>query len=114
MIAAAEAPCRMCRDTPCAQVCEPNVLSFEAPLKMGTARIETMDCLAWQGSDCSACWQQCPIPGAIAMESSKPTVVAQTCTGCGVCLHVCPAPRKAVMLLPHMDRPPWREATYDE
>lgn len=109
VIDAVVAPCRMCDDTPCAQVCEPYVLSFEAPLTMGTARLERLDCLAWQGAECSDCVEHCPVPGALTLEDGRPEVHRQTCTGCGVCLHVCPAPRKAFMILPVATRPAWQE-----
>jgi ferredoxin-type protein NapG len=109
VIDAASAPCQQCADTPCIEACAPNALSANAPLKMGTARIETMDCLAWQRSFCTVCSERCPVPDAITLDQGRPTIDASVCTGCGVCLYVCPAPRKAVMLLPNIQRPSWLE-----
>lgn len=110
VIEAAENPCRHCSDTPCAQVCEPGVLRADYPQKMGQASVATMDCLAWQGSFCTVCFEQCPIEGVISLDQGKPVIDARACTGCGVCLYVCPAPRKAILLLPEQNRPPWKPA----
>lgn len=106
---AASAPCRQRAETPCIQACAADALSAQAPVKMGTARIETMDCLAWQRSFCTVCFEQCPVPGAITLDQGRPTINASACTGCGICLYACPAPRKAVLLLPNTQRPSWRE-----
>ncbi|MCZ7680343.1 MAG: 4Fe-4S binding protein [Sandaracinaceae bacterium] len=32
-------------------------------------------------------------------EDGRPRVVEGECTGCGVCQHVCPAPRNAILLV---------------
>lgn len=55
-------------------------------------------CLALT-SFCSACVERCPVPGAMKKERGMPMVVADLCTGCGICQDVCPAPRNAVLLL---------------
>lgn len=101
-------PCLMCTDTPCISACTPNVLrrAEGAPVpKIGLARILTQDCLAWQGTTCSACHERCPVPGAIHVDAGRPQVNVSACTGCGICHHVCPAPRNAVAVLPLMNRP---------
>lgn len=95
-----KAPCRLCADRPCATVCEPGVIRLDAPARIGTAQILRHSCLAWQGSFCSVCVEQCPVPGAIAVAAGKPTVDAAICTGCGVCAYVCPAPFNAVAIRP--------------
>lgn len=109
MIDAASAPCRMCPDTPCIAACEPGVLRGDLGprgLVMGEARIHADDCLAHAGSFCTVCSEQCPVPGAIEVREGRPRIIAEVCTGCGVCHHVCPAPINAVMLLPASTRPP--------
>ncbi|MGB1131148.1 MAG: 4Fe-4S binding protein [Haloferula sp.] len=53
-------------------------------------------CLAWQGSFCSVCVEQCPEPGAIVTDQGKPRVEPDLCTGCKVCQNVCPAPKNAI------------------
>lgn len=55
-------------------------------------------CLALT-SFCAACVERCPVPGAMKKERGMPMVVADHCTGCGICQDVCPAPRNAVLLL---------------
>lgn len=103
MIAPAEAACLACPDTPCITACAPQVLTraVGAPFPvMATARIVTHDCLAYQGTTCVSCVERCPVPGAIDLVAGKPVIDAATCVGCGVCAHVCPAPRPAVAILP--------------
>lgn len=56
-------------------------------------------CLALT-SFCAACVERCPVPGAMRTERGMPMVVADLCTGCGVCRDVCPAPVNAVLFLP--------------
>lgn len=103
------APCWMCPDTPCVPVCEPGVLSFAVPRKMADAVIQEHDCLAHQDTFCTVCLEQCPIEGAITFENNVPIIHQETCTGCGVCQHVCPAPINAIMILPLRDRPSLRD-----
>jgi MauM/NapG family ferredoxin protein len=99
-------PCRMCDDAPCIESCEAGVLRRDLPFKLGTARIDVTSCLSHQGGFCTVCAEQCPVPGAIEVSRGKPTVVESSCTGCGVCQHVCPAPSNAVWLMPAAVRPP--------
>lgn len=62
-------------------------------------------CLAWQGSFCSVCVEQCPVSGTIQTESGKPRVNPDLCTGCRICHDVCPAPKNAVFLVPRKPGP---------
>jgi len=105
MIDAHTTACVMCADTPCIASCEPGVLRAGRPLKMGTAWIDRMNCLAWSGSFCTVCSERCPVPGAISLEQGRPSVVESVCTGCGVCHGVCPAPVNAIGIMPLPDRP---------
>lgn len=98
-------PCAMCADLPCIASCAPGALLPQAPKKMATAIIETWACLAHQGTFCSVCSEQCPVPGAIETENGKPRINDDVCTGCGVCRYVCPAPDNAVLVMPLLDRP---------
>jgi len=102
-------PCVMCTDTPCITACDPGVLRMELPHVMADARIDTTACLPWNGQPCSLCIDQCPVAGAIDVdESARPTINPTACTGCGVCVQVCPAPRNAVQHQPLSNRPFWR------
>ncbi len=99
-------PCWMCADAPCIASCEPGVLRFDLPMKIGVARIDETTCLPWMGTTCTVCSEQCPVPGAIEVRAGRPRIIEETCTGCGVCQHVCPAPGNAVILMPLAQRPP--------
>lgn len=100
VIDAASAPCYSCEDRRCATACLPGVLSPRGSGRMGEARIVDHSCLAVRGVGCSTCVEQCPVPGAIRLERGRPRIDPEHCTGCGVCLFVCPAPQKAILLLP--------------
>ena len=104
MIDPMSSPCVMCEGEPCIDACEPNVLSRALPLKMGTASIRTPNCLAYNGTICTVCSERCPVEGAIDLIGGRPRIDEATCTGCGVCQHVCPAPYNAVLILPDQTR----------
>ena len=102
-----ESPCMVCPDTPCITACEPDVLTrvLGSPFPiMATARIIPHDCLAHLGSTCFSCSERCPVPGALNVVDGKPVIDAAICVGCGICAHVCPAPRPAIAMLPRLDR----------
>lgn len=92
IIDASAQPCLMCDDMPCVPVCEAGVLRMDAPVAMGIAKIDSLTCLAFQGTVCTICVEHCPVEGAITMEAGRPIINSESCTGCGVCLYVCPAP----------------------
>ncbi|MCO5167418.1 MAG: 4Fe-4S dicluster domain-containing protein [Planctomycetes bacterium] len=100
------APCRMCPDLPCAAACLTGALRPDGPRVMGRAVIAAHDCLAYQGTGCAVCVEQCPVPGALRLDGGRPVVDAGRCTGCGVCQHVCPSPHNAVLVLPALRRGP--------
>jgi ferredoxin-type protein NapG len=99
-------PCLMCDELPCIAACEPGVLSREAGIDMGTARIDPQVCLAYSGTGCSVCVERCPVSGAIEIDDRmRPRIAQDACTGCGICQHVCPAPQNAVGIMPTFARP---------
>ena len=63
------------------------------------AVIQGRHCIALT-SFCSVCIEHCPVPGALISEHLMPMVMPDTCTGCGICHQVCPAPENAVLMLP--------------
>jgi ferredoxin-type protein NapG len=105
MIDPIQQPCWMCDSLPCIAVCEPGVLRLDLPKKMGSARIDAVLCLPYQGQACCQCVEACPVLGAIELVGDKPKIVDACCTGCGVCQFVCPAPDNAVLLVPLAERP---------
>lgn len=92
--------CVSCVDTPCITACGPGALTLARGVKMGTAKIAVSACLAYRGTGCTACVDDCPVPGAMTLTNGRPRIVADACTGCGVCRQVCPAPKNAVLLTP--------------
>jgi len=58
-------------------------------------RVATIDltrCLAWETSECQLCYLRCPLRDeAMVLDGGKPTIVAQACDGCGVCVEACHA-----------------------
>jgi len=79
------------------------------------ATIDLTRCLAWEASlpalpdgslpapsaagqagaqvgECQLCYLRCPLRDeAIVLDGGKPTIVAQACDGCGVCVEACRA-----------------------
>jgi len=65
------------------------------PEPEGVMRIFPDACLGYT-SFCSVCSERCPVEGAIVIEAGRPRIVESACDGCGECLRVCPAPKKAL------------------
>jgi MauM/NapG family ferredoxin protein len=106
-------PCRLCDDLPCIAACPTGALQPDGD-RMGTAWIQTLDCLNGLGSTCRVCREQCPVDGAIEFVGGMPRIHAELCVGCGVCHHACPAPSNAIAILPNAARrtpvPPLEES----
>jgi ferredoxin len=94
----------------CTQACpsgaiEPMTLVQKKAFKVGTATINRSRCLRdVEGNNCRVCIEKCPVPreplreesGQQQMQGHKNSVrrlyvVADLCTGCGICEHFCPA-----------------------
>lgn len=128
MIDILDNPCLMCANTPCISACETGALvalDFETQdlesqdpqtlppdetprYKIGVALLQQYNCLAYNHSFCTVCAERCPEEGAIELNQGKPHIIAQNCTGCGICHSVCPAPMNAIMIMPNPNRPPAR------
>lgn len=63
------------------------------------ARIDADRCLNAMSQMCTVCVERCPVQGAIRLETMRPVIDAQACTGCGVCSDCCPAPEVAIALV---------------
>jgi Na+-translocating ferredoxin:NAD+ oxidoreductase RNF subunit RnfB len=81
-----------------------NFPTSAAEAQAKVAIIQGRYCLAYT-SFCTVCAERCPVPGAMKVEQGIPMVVADTCTGCGICHDVCPAPTNAVLVLPRRRNP---------
>ncbi|MBW7858685.1 MAG: 4Fe-4S binding protein [Leptonema sp. (in: Bacteria)] len=94
--------CMLCEDYPCIQSCDEQAL---LPLpndvlpKFGQAVLEPQICLNINNSKtkssetCSLCVDECPVEDAIELLSGAtpiPFITADHCTGCGICVAVCP------------------------
>lgn len=94
--------CMLCEDYPCIQSCDEKAL---LPLpnhvlpKFGRAILEPQLCLNMNHSKtkssevCRLCVDDCPVEDAIALLSgavSIPSITADHCTGCGICVDSCP------------------------
>lgn len=84
-------PCDLCGS--CAGACPVQTLS-RVPAedwRIGVATVDQSRCLAWEGSICGSCHSACPLRDrAMWMKGfRKPFIVAEECTGCGKCEHVC-------------------------
>ena len=113
-------PCCLCRELPCIPACPEGALlwprlgdlSGPKAVRMGTARVKTSLCLTYPAEDrepeaCRVCVERCPYPGeAIRLSDPGPTgllhpvVMADRCTGCGLCVFACPANEPAIVVDP--------------
>lgn len=116
--------CFLCTDLPCVTACPEGALTWpkrrlddgtelEGPpaVKIGTAKVKEKLCLTFSNEDreatpCTVCVDRCPYPGeAIRMvkaegELDHPEIIADRCTGCGLCTFGCPAPEAAIVVEP--------------
>ena len=72
----------------------------EAAAPRLVAQIQPFDCLARRGQVCTVCAERCPVPAAVRVTGTRVEIVAEHCTGCGICQQVCPAPQNAILLWP--------------
>lgn len=96
-------PCVLCDGLQCTKVCPSGALKPVDDLlnvKMGTAHVDPALCVTYHGQACPACYMTCPIPGAIVRADDGRVSVGDTCTGCGLCEHVCPTEPKAIHVVP--------------
>ncbi|BFU78426.1 ferredoxin-type protein NapG [Arcobacter sp. 15-2] len=118
-----DVPCYMCTDIPCVPVCPTDALDIKKvsnsndeldinTAEMGTAVIDTKNCIAFWGIQCDACYRACPLLDvAIKIEYEKnsrtgkhaflkPVVDSDFCTGCGLCERACVTEKASIFVLP--------------
>jgi ferredoxin-type protein NapG len=101
--------CHQCEDWPCVNACEDNALVIPKPYpgagydetereqpKMARAEINSQTCLPYNGAECDACADSCPVPGALTWDMTLPIINLLVCTGCGMCREACVVDPKAV------------------
>jgi MauM/NapG family ferredoxin protein len=116
-------PCYLCTELPCITACPDGALVWpkralksgemvEGPraVKIGTARVKPDLCMTYAREDqpaqaCRTCVDRCPYPGlAIRIGDTEdgsiphPEVIADVCTGCGLCVFGCPTPEPAIVV----------------
>lgn len=110
--------CHLCSDWPCVTACQTNALSFSygkntdnvqdddgadsskealsenmpearACPSMAKASINTAECMPYSGPECGACKGSCPIENTLVWHNEKPSIVQESCVGCGLCREAC-------------------------
>ncbi|GBE30180.1 MAG TPA: ferredoxin-type protein NapG [Bacteroidetes bacterium] len=118
--------CEMCEDIPCTVACPSGALDLGLVSKlvdghsrldinsarMGIAKIDTDNCIAYWGLSCDVCYRVCPLMDvAIELEyvrnertgvhaELRPVVNGDACTGCGKCEHACVTEEASIIVLP--------------
>ena len=107
--------CHLCEDWPCVTACETGALvqpddqqgesgeeTGETPPRslplLALAAIDTTTCLPYQGPECGACHSICPVPGAIHMDMTRPSIISENCIGCALCREACITEPKSITL----------------
>ena len=117
-------PCFLCEDLPCITACPPGALVWplrtirgeevKGPraVQMGVAVVNPARCITFPREDepalaCQTCLDRCPYPGeAIRMvmpeegDVPRPEVLADACTGCGLCVFGCATSETSIQVEP--------------
>jgi ferredoxin-type protein NapG len=104
LIQPAIAACVICEDLSCMKVCPSGALKLveRDAIRIGIAKIDHDECLAWTDMDvsCRDCVDKCPVgESAIRFETrgeSHGPVMGSGCVGCGVCEFHCPSYPEAI------------------
>ena len=114
--------CHLCEDWPCVVSCQAGALavgsgidteppvgdaSSSGPLPRSLAMIgiDQSRCLPYQGPECGACADSCPVSGALAWVSAKPRIDPQFCLGCSLCREACITDPPAITVTSINDNP---------
>lgn len=94
--------CQLCVDTPCISACSTGALKQlkkNQKIKLGQVKLNFANCLNSQTEDkiCSTCKDSCPVESVINFKKNKPTF-SKECTGCGICVQMCPTFPKALLV----------------
>ena len=78
----------------CARECPSGVLSLTCKHKKSLhvkAEIDLIACMAWHQSLCNSCLDACEPRAIQFLGLWKPHVALDACTGCGMCISICPS-----------------------
>jgi ferredoxin-type protein NapG len=107
VLLAVREPCRLCEGLPCVAACTDGALAGPlAPdrVRLGVAQVNPNRCRAFRDGECDLCLRFCPYPEqAIRMIRSRPVVIPDACTGCGMCEAACPERPRAIVVVPERD-----------
>jgi len=96
--------CVLCEDLPCISACPSGALLPVAreKVRIGLAVVHYDLCLRVDGEDCRECLAICPLgEAAIRLdEHSTINILAEGCTGCGLCAMTCPSAMRAISIIP--------------
>lgn len=83
--------CTFCGE--CIDVCPTRALApfDESTDKIGVARVDPEQCIAYKIVGCQACKEHCPYDAITMDETGKPQVNDNLCNGCGRCEFACPS-----------------------
>ncbi|MEN8130121.1 MAG: 4Fe-4S dicluster domain-containing protein [Pseudomonadota bacterium] len=62
----------------------------DTQVRIGTAALDVAACLAWSGVVCMSCRFSCTWRAITLDAHNRPSIDAEICTGCGLCVGVCP------------------------
>lgn len=91
--------CTFCNE--CNQACPEQTDNKSTPAHLGKAQLNQQQCYAWIGIICMSCVSACPDQLIKFSKTRKPSILLDTCSGCGTCIKVCPA--TAINIIPDIE-----------
>jgi ferredoxin-type protein NapG len=104
-IDATQNPCVMCDEIACIASCPTGALAptARAAIRIAEIRFDESRCWSADGTEptCQVCADRCPVgSAAITVSPGNGPTIDIGCTGCGVCVHYCPASPPPLIQLP--------------
>ncbi len=66
--------------------------------ELARIRINEQSCLPYSGPECGACFDSCPVTGALTQDGFRPVINPSLCCGCGLCRESCIVDPKAITI----------------